>query len=220
MLRTKNPSIITSYKGLRKWIGILGMLLPFICMFGGCLFGHLPAQQSISHYYHTNMRDFFVGLLFGVSLFLITYKGYEHIDNVVTTLTGLAGFGIALFPCLLNQEASCQIVGLFQVKASTSDTIHMICALAFFFLLAMNSIFLFTLTDPNKVMTKNKKNRNRIYRLCGIVILASLASLAVLHFVLDPVIMEQDKIMLWFEMIMLLAFGFSWLTKGEAIFGD
>jgi anaerobic C4-dicarboxylate transporter len=96
----------------------------------------------------------------------------------------------------------------------------MISASIFFFLLAMNSIFLFTLTDPNKAMTKNKKNRNRIYIWCGIFILASLASLAVLHFVLDPVIIEQDKILLWFEIIMLLAFGVSWLTKGEAIFGD
>lgn len=220
MLRTKNRSIITSYKGLRKWIGILGMLLPFICMIGGWLFGHSPVQQSVSHYYHSNMRDFLVGLLIGVSLFLITYKGYEQIDNVVTTLIGLAGFGIALFPCLLNENATDQIIGLFQLKGGTSDTIHIICASVFFFLLAMNSIFLFTLTDPNKVMTENKKNRNRIYIWCGIVILASLTSLAVLHFVLDSVIMEHDKIMLWFEIIMLLAFGISWLTKGEAIFGD
>ncbi|MEJ2664743.1 MAG: DUF998 domain-containing protein, partial [Spirochaetia bacterium] len=84
MFRKKNRSIIISYIALRRLIGILGMLLPFICILGGLLFAALYVEPSISDYYYTNMRDFFVGLLFGVSLFLITYKGYELIDDIVT----------------------------------------------------------------------------------------------------------------------------------------
>jgi len=217
-LREKNKSIIISYLSLRRLIGILGMLLPFICVFGGLVFSDLPIRSSISSYYHTNMRDFFVGLLVGVSLFLMTYKGYEKIDNIVTGIIGLAGFGIAIFPCL-KSIASTEPVGIFQLNPVISNSIHLICAFTFFFLLAINSIFLFTLTKSKNIpITKDKKIRNYIYVSCGIVILLSLAVLLIRSLV--SVEVENDKTLLVFETIMLLAFGISWLVKGKTLFKD
>jgi len=217
-LRERNRSLIISYLSLRRLIGILGMLLPFICVFGGLVFSDLPIRSSISSYYHTNMRDFFVGLLVGVSLFLMTYKGYERIDNMITAIIGLTGLGVAIFPCL-KSSTSTEAVGIFQINPVISNNIHLICAFTFFFLLAINSIFLFTLTKSEDIpKTKDKKIRNYIYIGCGIIILLSLAILLIRSLV--GVEVENDKTLLVFETIMLLAFGVSWLVKGKTLFKD
>lgn len=218
MFRKRNRSIIISYLTLRKLIGILGILLPFICVLGGFLFANLPVGSSISSYYHTNMRDFFVGLLVGVSLFLLTYKGYERIDNIITSIIGLTGLGIAIFPCL-NSIASTEPVGIFQISPIVSNKIHLISAFTFFFLLAINSIFIFTLTKSKDIpKTRNKKIRNYIYIGCGVIILLSLLILFIRSLVGAEV--ENSKTLLVFETIMLLAFGISWLVKGETLFKD
>ncbi len=149
MLRDKNENLIISYIALRRLIGILGILLPFICVLGGFLFSHLPMQQSISFYYHTNMRDFFVGLMVSVSMFLITYNGYEKIDSIVSTMSGIAGLGVAVFPCL-GDWTSTQHAGIFQVLPNTADTIHIICASIFFLLLATNSFFSFHINQKQR----------------------------------------------------------------------
>ena len=57
-----------SYLALRKAVGWIGILLPFILMFGVFLiFKGEIIQESISHYYHTGMGDVFVGALCAVA---------------------------------------------------------------------------------------------------------------------------------------------------------
>jgi len=186
-------------------------------MLGGYLFSKISIQQSISYYYYTNMRDFLVGLLFCVSMFLITYRGYLVIDNLVTSLCGIAGMGIAIFPCLYDPDKGLP-VGIFQLRSETSYIIHLSCAGLFFFLLAMNSMFLFTISKGPK-KTENKKKRNRIYYGCGITILLSLITLAVL-FKTNKEAIDKYKVTLIMETIMLFAFGISWLVKGETLYKD
>jgi len=207
-LREKNSSIIISYFSLRQLIGLLGMLLPLICILGGYFFSKLPIQSSVSSYYHTNMRDFFVGLMVCVSFFLITYKGYEKRDQIITTIIGMAGFGIALFPCL-KRSTEIQPVGIFQLNPSISDWIHILCALIFFSLLAYNSIYLFALSKDGW--------KNTIYRGCGYFILVSIISLVISVLTIKSEVVESYRIVLIFEIIMLLAFGFSWWVKGRAL---
>lgn len=220
ILRDKNRSIIMSYINLRRLIGILGILLPFTCMAGGFIFSDLPVQNSISFYYHTNMRDFFIGLMAVVSLFLITYKGYETIDIIITTISGIAGLGIAFFPCL-DYVSLTNPLGIFQLSASVSNKIHIGCALVFFILLAVNSIFLFTLSKLKDIPRKSEKyRRNFIYRICGIIIFLCIILLLIFLQVYSTEEIEKHKIVLFFETIMLIAFGISWLIKGETIYKD
>jgi hypothetical protein len=220
MLRHKNRSIIISYISLRRLIGILGMLLPFICIAGGTVFASLPVQPSISLYYYTNMRDFYIGLLIGVSLFFITYEGYEIIDNIITSAIGLAGLGISFFPCLPTGGSS-HPAGIFQVNAVTANTVHVVCAAVFFSLLAVNSIFLFTLGKGKRaVPNKNKRIRNLIYRTCGIVILGSIVIVVIFFLVMRTEVIDRYRLVLIFETIMFMAFGVSWLVKGETLFRD
>ena len=63
--------------------------------------------------------------------------------------------------------------------------------------------------------TRNKKIRNYIYIGCGIVILISLAILLIRSLVGAGA--EKSKALLFFETIMLVAFGISWLVKGRTL---
>ena len=217
MLKNKNKNFIISYLTLRRLIGILGMLLPFACLFGGSIFTNSPVLDSISAYYHSNMRDVLTGLLVGVSLFLLTYKGYESRDMFIAVLSGIAALGIAIFPCESRIEPS-TAVGVFQLTHPFAEYFHYGSSVLFFILLSINSYFLFTLGDKTK-WTRSKSIRNGIYRACGLVIFGSLITLLILTIILGHALIATVWTFI-FETVMLLAFGISWLVKGETLFAD
>jgi hypothetical protein len=213
----KNKSLILSDKAYRRLIGILGMALPLVCFAGGAIFAGYRLQSSISSYYHTNVRDFFVGLMFALSLFLVTYKGHERIDTVVDIVTGFAGLSLALFPCL-GKDAK-DPIGFFQLPPVASDLVHVCSAGAFFFLLAFTATFLFTRSSQGRHPRGPKLTRNVIYVVCGCLMFAGLACLIVLR-IFFPAALEDTSVVFWIETLMLEAFGISWLVKGETLFRD
>lgn len=89
---------VISYLHLRLLIGVCGSFLPLACLFYGLLPGHEVAD-SVSDFYYTGMRDIFVGILFALAFFLLTYKGYEAKDSIVANLGFFFALGVALFPC-------------------------------------------------------------------------------------------------------------------------
>jgi hypothetical protein len=189
---------------LRCVIGGLGMSLSIIVLVLSLING-LPFPGSISETYYLEpcIAPFMI-ILGWASGTLICYKGYELIDYIICSLAGIFGLGICLFPCYSWRDVD-RIVGTFQLSVRTSDTIHMISAIAFFILLAFNSLFLFTKSSGE--MTKNKKIRNIIFRVCGIGMVASFALL------LFPI----PHVIWWVETVALIFFGVSWLTKANCI---
>lgn len=182
---------------LRALIGWLGMLLPWIVVL---LIGYIPS--SISATWYTNACTVFMIILGSASFLLISYKGYEKIDDILLTCSGIAGMGICLFPCAISTAS--EKVGTFMIDSQISNTIHSICALVFFGLLSFNSMFLFTKTAGE--MTRKKKARNIIYRVCGVGMLASFLILLLPFF----------RIQVWLmETIALFFFGISFLTKAD-----
>lgn len=182
---------------LRALIGWLGMLLPWIVVL---LIGYIP--QSISATWYTNACTPFMIILGSASFLLISYKGYELVDDIILTCSGIAGLIICLFPCANGSPNN--KVGTFLLNANISDVVHMISAIVFFLLLAYNSFFLFTKTSGD--LTENKKKRNLIYRICGIGVLVSFLIIFIPNFF--------HKIWLM-ETIALFFFGISFLTKAN-----
>ena len=217
-LTDKNERYILSHLTLRKLIGILGILLPVACYLGGSLFRGRPVEDSISAYYHTNMQDILTGLLVAMALFLLTYKGYEKRDLLIAIFSGIAGLGIAIFPCASRTMTSAA-VGVFQITPPWATYLHYGSSAIFFILLGVNSFFLFTLGNT-KEWTKSKTKRNVIYRICGIIIFASLVMLLILTCVLGGDKLEATIWTFIFETVMLWAFGLSWLVKGKTLFKD
>jgi hypothetical protein len=218
MFSRKQGHVVISYKNLRRLIGILGIALPAICL-TGFLFTGATLQPSISHYYYTNVRDAFIGIMIGVSMFLITYDGYTKVDDWITNFTGFFGFGIALCPCLYLANPSMH-VGFFNLSSSVSNFFHLACAVSFFSLLAYNSIFLFTKTTVGEKMSSNKKKRNVLFVICGSVIFVSLVIMFILRLALGEPAFSSKPIVFVLESLMLTGFGVSWLVKGETMWRD
>ena len=182
---------------LRATIGWLGMLLPWIVVL---LIGYIP--PSISATWYTNACTVFMIILGSAAFLLISYKGYSKIDDILLTCSGIAGLGICLFPCAISGGE--QLVGTFLLDKWTSEIIHCVFAVAFFCLLAYNSLFLFTKSDG--AVTQRKKARNIIFRVCGVGMLASFLILLI----------PGVPCRIWVvETFALFFFGISFLTKAN-----
>ena len=207
-------SLVVSYLLLRKAVGYLGIALPFVLAFGGMLLYGTGLQRSISSYYHTGMRDVFVGILCAIAVFLMSYKGYERKDELAGDLACIFAVGVALFPTTPDVDASSRdkLVG----------SLHFLFATSFLLTLAYFSLFLFTKTDPTKPPTRKKLQRNVVYKFCGSAILVAIALIVVVTRVPDRAAAAVKTLnpVFWLESIAVVAFGVSWLTKGEAILKD
>jgi len=195
-----------SYLALRKAVGWIGILLPFILMFGVFLiFKGEIIQESISHYYHTGMGDVFVGALCAVALFLFFYSGHDKWDDWAGNIAGLFAIGVAWFPA--TDVGQSDLTGI----------IHFTCAALFFLTLALFSLFLFTRKGPNP--TTQKLTRNKIYVICGLVMIACLVAIVIyLNFIQNE--NPESSFVYWAETVALIAFGVSWLTKGGTLYPD
>ena len=88
-----------SFLALRRAVGWIGILLPLVLVLGTFLItGERAVLKTISLYYHTGMRDVFVGSICAIALFLFFYKGYDRWDNWACNIAGFFALGIALFP--------------------------------------------------------------------------------------------------------------------------
>ncbi|WP_317897843.1 hypothetical protein [Aurantibacillus circumpalustris] len=212
----KNQLVI-NYMTLRWLTGLLGIIQP-IGLIIYSLVKREELQISISHYYHTGMRDFFVGTLCMTSLFLFSYNGYNKKDKrdfIASKIASICGLGVAFFPTTYKTPGIC---------LSNTDTIgyiHLACACGFFLTLAFFSLFLFTESDKKKEnWTLEKKTRNKIYKFCGIVMI--MCVLIIIAYLLPhPKCDLYDlKPVFWCEAVALWFFGLSWFVKGEAILGD
>jgi hypothetical protein len=218
---SKNPAVL-SYHAMRRAVGLIALLLPFTLAIGSILFAlagpahalpHPVLQRSISDYYYTSMRDYYVGSLCAIAAFLACSRGYDLTDEIMGYLAGALTLGVALFPPVNPRIAYTH----FQVDIGF---IHSGFAALMFLVLAYFCIFLFRRSSPEKPLTRRKQHRNRIYGACGLTIIVCIV--AMVSFTLEGI--EQahppNALLFWFESLALAAFGVAWLTKGEGILKD
>lgn len=164
------------------------------------------------------MGHYMTGTLCAVALFMFTYKGYDKIDLWSAKLAALFALGVAFFPTdNFEPLSSCKVLALD--GNHIINIVHFTSATLLFLTFAFFSLFLFTKTSGNK--TDRKEARNIIYKICGYLILLSIVAIFIYSVV--PSINEQFrkfKPIFWFETLALLAFGLSWLTKGEGLLPD
>lgn len=210
MNQTNNKGAITN-SNLRMAVGILGISLPFILVIGSIILdGENKILYSISAYYHTRIGNGFVCIMSAVALFLFAYKGHDLKDNIAGHLGGIFALGTALFP---NSQA---------YPITLIHKLHLTFATLLFLVLIYFSMVLFTTSNKPKPYPKAKKNRNRVYYICGFTMLTCIISIVLLKLWLEKSFPQiQDlKLAFWLETIALIAAGFSWITKGQKIFKD
>jgi hypothetical protein len=200
---------VISYKLLRKAVGVIGVTLPIVLVLGKYIIEGPGIQDSISSYYYTVMRDVFVGSLWAIAIFLMAYKGPEKKDDFYGNLACFCAIGVALFPTKPVPYATVQEVSI--------GKLHLLFAGAFFLTLAYFCLGLFCKTDQNREPTSRKFLRNRIYKICGYLIIGCIALITVFNFFFQETPVSNLNPVFWLESLAIWAFGWSWFTKGEGI---
>ncbi len=208
-------ALVISYKFLRVTVGALGMGMPLILYAGGKLIFGFGVRESLSAYYHTDMRDVLVGILFALGVFLLSYKGYGRADDIAGNLACLFAIGVALFPTLREGETS--------EIAQRISIVHHVFAALFLLTLTYFALFLFTKSSKKpSEMTPLKRIRNTVYRTCGGVMLLSILLLAIYFLTQGGVgaFLGSSVPIFWLETVAIVAFGVSWFVKSEVILKD
>jgi hypothetical protein len=197
----------------RQLIGYLGLLLP-VFLYGLASVRatpELPAWKllnSVSAYYYSGAVAIFVGVLFGLGLFLLTYRGYSdsRADRRLGRFGALCAFAIALFPTGGTPDG----IPTPEWWSGTAGGIHYVAAALLFTTFAVFSLWLFRRTDvpEGEPLPSDKRFRNRVYAVCGVVIIACIlwAGSA----------LKWPHPIFWPEALALWAFALSWLIKGRA----
>ncbi|MEM8979009.1 MAG: DUF998 domain-containing protein [Pseudomonadota bacterium] len=234
---------VLSYKAVRQFLGALGIALPVMLLIY-CWVSDTSVRKSISDFYHTPMGDVLVGVMVAIGVFLLSYKGFAKedgdgwlTDRRVSIFAGLGAIGVGIFPvhptevplCPEGQnppgsDAFCNGTGF----AWHADYFHYGSALTFFFCLILFCFVLFRrgikarrdLGTPKDTDVAN----NATYLLCGTIIAAMLVLMfgiwlngKFLHWAWLSDKTVDWKLMFWAEVVGVVAFGVSWLTKGKTI---
>ena len=222
--------LVLSFLAVRRAIGYLGFFLPVVLI----LYGILSADgilNSISAYYYSPMREILVGTLCAQAVFLWSYEGYRPLtpqlltDQNIARLAAIGALGIALLPTAedlvyenpagapvtVEQPVDCTVAQCVLGEGVTA-LLHLASAGIFFGALAIFCLVLFVRGSRD---TAEKRARQRIYRICGWVILAALAAMAAI-LVFDPEgRLSALRPIFWLETLACFAFATSWTVKGR-----
>ena len=219
----RRPDALISYWQLRQLIGILGLIMPLILQLGTKLIRKSGIlQPSISHYYYSIMHIVFMAILCMLGSFLITYRGtskHQGWERVVATIAGLFAIGVATFPTEFagyKDKDHSQFIALIlhdlQDVPGWVNTLHHVFAATLFTSFAAFCLFFFQDSDTG-VYDKKKIRRNRLYKICGILIVISMLAIVLVNFVIKSWNFPNSTFI--FETTALLPFGLSWLVKGS-----
>ena len=205
--------VLRSWLAQRLVVGLLGLAMPALLILGDVvvLAGGPSTRESLSAYYHSGMRDAFVGILCVLGVFLVTYRVHERgPENWLTTAAGLGAVGAAVFPTWTDRG---QPLTPWQAQLGepVSARIHLAAAAVFIVGLALMSLR-FAHLDGRRGHARCAL----VHRLCGWSMLAALAALAVLAVAgVEDVAGYAPPLLA--ELVCTVAFGVSWLLKGEEL---
>lgn len=214
---------MSTFVRLRLWVGVVGLLFPFILWFGGRTF-HIPLAPSMSAYYHATencydpkhaencpygdlvkgegpMRNTFVGLLFVIGAVMFFMKGFSYWEGFALNIAGVAAVLVALNPMPWSR-----------VEAS-GFPIHGFSAITFFVCLAFVASICSRKTlnyFPQDTPDRDKKIAlyKLAYDICGGAMIVSPAVAYVL-----TLNNKQNIFHFWIEALGIIAFGCYWLIK-------
>jgi multisubunit Na+/H+ antiporter MnhB subunit len=215
----ENNDVFT-YRRIRRAIGYLGVSLPILLVLLSLVdFFNTRLQPSISHYYYTNLREIFTGILCSTGFFLMRYKGHGNRsilknDNLLTNIAGIMALGVALFPTSPNHSSE-KIYSIVPFDTELLGWLHYGFAMVLFLTFSILAINVFTIRPKAQSdVPSSAVDENNIYKVCGYSIIVFI--------ILIPVSAYFDLFnysTLVFEALSLFAFGTAWLVKGRAL-GD
>lgn len=212
---TTHP-LVLSYLGIRRAIGLSGLLLPLLLGPVGWLVFGIDIQDNMSSYYHTVLRDVFVGTLCAIGIFLFCYRGHDWVENWTANIGCVTALGVALCPLDVDSD--------LLTPSSIPGYLHTLSGGGFFLTLAFYSLFHFPSSRPDKAEPEpHIQQRNLVYRASGVIILAALLSMGTYLFLFPKAWRQASddyNLLFWLEWIALWAFAAAWLIKGRTVGSD
>ncbi|PQO94894.1 hypothetical protein C5614_20195 [Massilia phosphatilytica] len=204
---TERPEI--DPQTLKFIIGSIAVLLPFVL---SALNGGQLRSLSDSFYfvgspdiiYGPWSRTIFVGCLYAIGAFLITYNGQIALEMGLSKVAAIAAILVAMFPC--NCSGHDEII----------EHVHYVAAAILYLILGMFClIFYFRARDKRRrTQHVEPKYRQWIYATCLVALWGAMAFLVFNAVVRDTRVTNP---VFWGESIGLVAFGVAWLTASHVV---
>jgi len=215
-LQQNAQGLVLSYLAIRRAIGAIGLMLPLLLGPVGLLAFGIGIQDNMSSYYHTALRDVFVGSMCAIGIFLFCYRGYDWIEGWTANLGCISALGIALCPLDAHSDPIHQ--------ASFVGYVHSASGGVFFLTLAFYSLFHFPSAEREKrEIAPHEDHRNFVYRTSGVLIIVSLTAMGA-YLLLLPKDWKRAfndyHFLFWAEWVAVWSFSAAWLTKGRAMLAD
>lgn len=219
---------IRSYIWLRIVVGVIGLLLPLILFIGEgtILDASVRARDSLSSYYHSPMRDWFVASLTVISVLLITYMlGTWNREFWISTVAGVALLLVAFFPTerphLAPAQPRCESSPKpvdctdleHRLGEVTTGNIHLICAA-----IALGSLAVIAFLWSGRANWSTDRPSNP--RLAGFHFACGLAIVAALLIAVSGWIFTRWRVsgltpLYVGEVATVFAFALSWIAQGR-----
>jgi hypothetical protein len=228
------------YRAIRLMIGLIAIFFPLVVR----IFAS-KITDSISWAYHTSARDFYVGFLFVIGAFLISYKGHKHtlhIDHVGRFWNWLSSFwkGATNFR-IYERKYEEDLVGwiggiaawvaaIFPIARSLKENssydtisyIHYIAAIILFSTTVYFCLVAFSTQAKDKIKNEDKLSRRaklgpRQLRLK----IYSFCGWGIAVIIVSLIIVTSTElhkiknITFWMETSALELFGFAWLIASQ-----
>ncbi len=214
-LSSKANALVVSYRGIRRAVGFSGLLLPIVLGPIGWILG-IEIQDNMSSYYHTPLRDVFVGTLCGMGVFLFVYRGHDWIEDWTANIAGAAALAVAFFPLDENSDPL--------VQKSIAGYMHTLSGGVFFLTLAFYSLVHFPKSKSQISESEpHPWERNFFYRTSGIVIVLAMIAMGSYMFLVPrawKTLLNDYNFLFWMEWLAVWSFAAAWLTKGRVIIAE
>ncbi|SEM10045.1 hypothetical protein SAMN05518845_11666 [Variovorax sp. YR750] len=158
---------------------------------------------SASYYQGGWSQAVFIGFLFAIAAFLLSYNGLTPSEMVLSKVAAIAALGVALFPCECKPHAA------------LVPYVHGLSASVMFLILTY-----FCYAFYGRARDKHYPQadvRAAIYAICGLTIALSIAVLALDHFLGGAFSRAVPRLVFYGEAVGLIAFGISWLTASRTL---
>ncbi|HZI30507.1 MAG TPA: DUF998 domain-containing protein [Gemmatimonadaceae bacterium] len=211
-------SVLETHPHYRTAIGVLGVLLPILLIVSS-LVQQQAIRNSISAYYHTSARDWFVGTLWVLGVFLFFYR-YRPLqlstprsqresirtgaaDAWLGKIAGVSAVLVALLPTTDEGSPS---------QPAIIGTAHGVAAAILFVCLSLFPLLLFS----------QSRKRGPFYRVVGWLMIILLSLVAAHAFAPGSIRLSLAplKPVLVIETLLIWTFGISWFEKGRELAGD
>ncbi|GIJ00447.1 hypothetical protein CLV28_1831 [Sediminihabitans luteus] len=210
---------LRTYLYLRLTIGVVGLLLPVVLVLGELLWrepGDPLVRGSLSAYYHSGMRDWFVGSLLVVAAFLVAYLwSFRDWDSRISTAAGILAVIVAFCPTSGGPLTPVQQALGEQALAR----VHIVAAAVFIVLLGVLSALYGWRAGrrPATVPGRSPAFWRALHWSAAGVIAAAVLGVAVVRLLQATGVLgafERDRVLLVAEWAAVWAFSVSWLAKG------